>query len=246
MDGAVVRRAAATSARPSSPAATTRVVRVQRRRGARAGARARRRRLRAGRAGADERRHRPCRDPASTRRCATLTRETGTLLAIDETHTICCGPGGYTARARARARHRSRSASRSPAACRRPPTGSRPSVAERVRRDDRARGRRRGRHRRHARRERPLARRDAGDARRGADRGGVRAHDPARRAAGRPGVRGRHRRHRPALARDPARLPRRVPLQPGPARATGARRMPPATSRSSATCTCTRSTAASC
>jgi glutamate-1-semialdehyde 2,1-aminomutase len=26
-----------------------------------------------------------------------LTREAGTLLAIDETHTICCGPGGYTA-----------------------------------------------------------------------------------------------------------------------------------------------------
>ena len=26
----------------------------------------------------------------------TLTREHGTLLAIDETHTICCGPGGYT------------------------------------------------------------------------------------------------------------------------------------------------------
>jgi glutamate-1-semialdehyde 2,1-aminomutase len=26
-----------------------------------------------------------------------LTRETGTLLAIDETHTLCCGPGGYTA-----------------------------------------------------------------------------------------------------------------------------------------------------
>ena len=26
-----------------------------------------------------------------------LTAETGTLLAIDETHTICCGPGGYTA-----------------------------------------------------------------------------------------------------------------------------------------------------
>ena len=25
-----------------------------------------------------------------------LTREHGTLLAIDETHTICCGPGGYT------------------------------------------------------------------------------------------------------------------------------------------------------
>jgi glutamate-1-semialdehyde 2,1-aminomutase len=26
-----------------------------------------------------------------------LTAETGTLLAIDETHTICCGPGGFTA-----------------------------------------------------------------------------------------------------------------------------------------------------
>src|SRR2546430_11355973 len=25
------------------------------------------------------------------------TRETGTLLIIDETHTICAGPGGYTA-----------------------------------------------------------------------------------------------------------------------------------------------------
>ena len=25
-----------------------------------------------------------------------LTREHGTVLAIDETHTICCGPGGYT------------------------------------------------------------------------------------------------------------------------------------------------------
>src|SRR6185369_6492765 len=26
-----------------------------------------------------------------------LTREHGTLLVIDETHTICAGPGGYTA-----------------------------------------------------------------------------------------------------------------------------------------------------
>jgi glutamate-1-semialdehyde 2,1-aminomutase len=25
-----------------------------------------------------------------------ITRKTGTLLVIDETHTICCGPGGYT------------------------------------------------------------------------------------------------------------------------------------------------------
>lgn len=28
-----------------------------------------------------------------------ITRETGTLLVIDETHTLCCGPGGYTAEA---------------------------------------------------------------------------------------------------------------------------------------------------
>ena len=26
-----------------------------------------------------------------------LTRDSGTLLVIDETHTLCCGPGGYTA-----------------------------------------------------------------------------------------------------------------------------------------------------
>jgi glutamate-1-semialdehyde 2,1-aminomutase len=26
-----------------------------------------------------------------------LTRDAGTLLVVDETHTICCGPGGYTA-----------------------------------------------------------------------------------------------------------------------------------------------------
>ena len=34
--------------------------------------------------------------PASTPRSATLTRRAGTLLIIDETHTICAGPGGYT------------------------------------------------------------------------------------------------------------------------------------------------------
>ncbi|MQA73033.1 MAG: aminotransferase class III-fold pyridoxal phosphate-dependent enzyme [Solirubrobacterales bacterium] len=29
-------------------------------------------------------------------RLRALTREAGTLLVIDETHTLCCGPGGYT------------------------------------------------------------------------------------------------------------------------------------------------------
>ena len=36
-------------------------------------------------------------DPGFHRALRELTRATGALLAIDETHTICCGPGGYTA-----------------------------------------------------------------------------------------------------------------------------------------------------
>ncbi len=35
-------------------------------------------------------------DPGYHERLRALTRETGTLLVIDETHTLCCGPGGYT------------------------------------------------------------------------------------------------------------------------------------------------------
>ena len=52
-----------------------------------------RRRLRAGRAGADQRRHRPRRRRASTTALRELTRAAGALLIIDETHTLCCGPG---------------------------------------------------------------------------------------------------------------------------------------------------------
>ena len=36
-------------------------------------------------------------DPGFHEELRRLTRETGTVLVIDETHTICCGPGGYTA-----------------------------------------------------------------------------------------------------------------------------------------------------
>jgi glutamate-1-semialdehyde 2,1-aminomutase len=36
-------------------------------------------------------------EPAYHDRLRELTRAAGTLLAIDETHTLCCGPGGYTA-----------------------------------------------------------------------------------------------------------------------------------------------------
>ena len=35
-------------------------------------------------------------DPGFHDALRSLTRDTGTLLAIDETHTICCGPGGFT------------------------------------------------------------------------------------------------------------------------------------------------------
>jgi glutamate-1-semialdehyde 2,1-aminomutase len=35
-------------------------------------------------------------DPGFHDELRRLTRETGTLLIIDETHTFCCGPGGYT------------------------------------------------------------------------------------------------------------------------------------------------------
>ena len=71
--------------------------RVQRRRRARAGAGARGRGVRARRARADEHRHRPSRSPGFHDALRELTRRHGTLLVIDETHTICCGPGGYTA-----------------------------------------------------------------------------------------------------------------------------------------------------
>jgi glutamate-1-semialdehyde aminotransferase len=37
-------------------------------------------------------------DPEYHRELRRITRDTGTMLVIDETHTICAGPGGYTAR----------------------------------------------------------------------------------------------------------------------------------------------------
>src|SRR5439155_25122336 len=36
-------------------------------------------------------------DPGYHEALREITRRTGTLLVIDETHTICAGPGGYTA-----------------------------------------------------------------------------------------------------------------------------------------------------
>ena len=109
-----------------------------------------------------------------------LTRRTGTLLVIDETHTFSAGPGGCTARLGARAgRAHDREGDR-----RRRPRGRlrrlcRCGRADRGARGGRLRGRRR--HRRHARRQRALARGRPRDAGRGAHRGGVRADDPRSR-----------------------------------------------------------------
>ena len=117
-----------------------------------------------------------------------LTRAHGTLLAIDETHTICCGPGGYT---------QAHGLEPDVVTIGKPIAGGIPAAAygfsrgggRAPRRSDRARRRRRRRRRRHARRQRALARRDARDARRRADRGGVRAHDRRSPSAGRPASR---------------------------------------------------------
>jgi glutamate-1-semialdehyde 2,1-aminomutase len=71
-------------------------VRVQRPRRRRAAARRRTGRLRAGRAGADQHRHRAP-DPGFHDALRAACDRTGTLLLIDETHTISAGPGGCTA-----------------------------------------------------------------------------------------------------------------------------------------------------
>ena len=177
-------------------------------------------------------------DPGYHEAVRELCTRYGTLLLIDETHTISAGPGGCTEA-----------------------WGLRPDIvtigktlgagipsaaygfsrgAESTRlRAHRLEERRRRRGRRHAGRQRALAGRDARDPRRGDDRRRVRADDRARRA-----VRGgRPRRDRDPcgpLARRPARLPGRVPVPRPTAPAPGARRRRARTrsSTSSSTCTC--------
>ena len=174
----------------------------------------------------------------------TLTREHGTLLVIDETHTHLrrarrlhprprAGAGLRDARQadrRRRARRRLRDERGGRRPHRRPPRH--------------ARDHRRRRDRRHPVGQRPVARGDPGDAREGADRRGVRAHDRARRALRGRGERGDRRPRRP-LARDAAGLPGRVRVPPHPAAQRIARPPPRRTASSTASCTSTPSTAAS-
>ena len=108
-----------------------------------------------------------------------LTRRTETLLIVDETHTICCGPGGFTA---------ANGLEPDLLTIGKPIAGGVPAAAYGFSADDRAargrphraRGRRRRRGGRDACGQRALARRDARDAPARADRRGVRGDDPAR------------------------------------------------------------------
>ena len=152
-------------------------------------------------------------------RRARALHEHGTLLIIDETHTLSAGPGGCTAAWGLEPDAVTLGKSIGGGV----PIGAY-GVTRRAGRADRGAGGRRLRgHRRggrHARRQRALARGGARHARRGAHRRGVRAHDRAARAL-RGGSRGRDRRARHAVVDRLARRALRVPLH---ARAAAHRR----------------------
>ncbi len=215
--------------------------RVERRRGAPAGARPRRRGLRAGRAGADEHRHR---DPAARVPRRVARADAGDRDAPDhrrDAHALL-RPGRLHpgARARARPAHgRQGDRERHPlGGIRLLGRGGRPR-----RGGDRPRGVRRRRRGGHAGRERALPRGRPGHARACPDRGRLRPHDRARRAL-RGGRAERDRRLFAAVARHAPGLPRRVPLPFGAPCDRDATPPPAATTSSTGSSTCTRSTAA--
>ena len=134
-----------------------------------------------------------------------LTRRYGSLLILDETHTICAGPGGYSSE------HALEPdmfvigkplASGIPAAT----YGFTRDVAERIVQAHPHRGLRYGRYRRHAGGQRDVAGGDARDARERPDARGVRANDPDGRAL-RARRGGDDCRGQAAVARDEAGLP---------------------------------------
>ena len=172
------------------------------------------------------------------RKVRELCTKYGTLLIIDETHTISAGPRrlheGVGPRARLRDDRQDARRRDPERRVRREPGDGRPDL-----RGGRLDERRRGRHRRHPRRQRAVARGDARHPRRGPDRRGVRAHDRARRAV-RAGRAGGDRHARAAVPRDAAGLPGRVPVpsRPRPQRQRGRRRRRTTSSTRSSTCTC--------
>ena len=151
---------------------------VQRPRRARPPARRGRRRVPADGAGAHQHRHRAARSTGYSEAVREITRKHDVLLVIDETHTLCAGPGGCTA---------AWGLEPDLLVVGKPIAGGVPLAAygmtERGRRpadrpDARARGRRLGR-RRHPDRQRARPRRGPGGPVVGAARGGLRRRDPA-------------------------------------------------------------------
>ena len=139
-----------------------------------------------------------------------LTRRHGTLLIVDETHTICAGPGGYTAAHGLQPDLVTIGKTIGGGV----PAGAYGFSADVGRADPDAHdvGRRRCRRdRRDPRRECALDGGHRGDPDRCPHRRGVRADDPAGRALGGRRRRGHPRTRRP-VARHPARRTRRVPL----------------------------------
>ena len=137
-----------------------------------------------------------------------LTEKFGTLLIIDETHTICAGPGGYT-----RAENLDPDffifgkaiAGGVPGAA----YGFTEAVAQLHRQRPEPRRLRYRRHWWNAGGQRAFARRHAGHADQGAHQGCVRAHDSPGRTLDRGSAKSDHRIRR-ALARHPPGLPRRI------------------------------------
>ena len=112
-----------------------------------------------------------------------ITRRTGTLLVIDETHTICAGPGGATGAWGLEPDIvviGKTIGGGIPSAA----YGFSPGVAARIRGSIDGRGFGRGRDRWNAGRLCPVAGGHPGHPRRGPDRRCLRAHDPASRALG--------------------------------------------------------------
>ena len=170
-----------------------------------------------------------------------LTRETGTLLIIDETHTLCAGPGGYTRE------HGLEPdlltvgkaiGSGIPSAA----YGFTAEVADRVEAAIGPRRVRRRRRRRHARRERALSRRGARDPRARPHRGGIRADDRSRRAL-RAGRAGGDRRERSCPGTSPDWAAGSSTSSARSGRSPEATRRPGATPCSTGSSTSTRSTA---
>ena len=178
-------------------------------------------------------------EPGYHEQLRALTREAGTLLMIDETHTFSAGPRGATARLRPRARHahdrqgdrrrRARRCAGAPRRARRPAASATPSA------DLEDTG---GIGGTLAGNALSLAAMRAALTHVLTEEGFARAQRGVRPRAR--GHRGRDRRARPAVARGAARHPRRVPLHRRRRRRTGPRRAGASTSASSASCTCTR------